>query len=675
MKDSEQIRMTWSIVVRDELKKVLLSLEKAKCLLTEVIHPSGCLPLVGFSDDEIRLVLPALARRFNVALATDDTLRFADDPQFLDVFRRLGAEPVAMLACGWVRCGLGCPPPERAPEQCQRCRCGAEVYFNSPGPVCLRAVRQILGLYGRLLTRYPENEVTAEFRDAFLKRVTDKPNIVLPDRYAEVFDLLLGDTDLSPLQGGDSDVRLRNGPGAVAERYKAWEKENLFFHWEPRYDSLDRSLLRQPFEDVYNGRPAFTALCCDYARVAFVPKDYRGPRVIAAEPALHAYVQQGCDELIRKGIAKSIARYCIDLNDQTVNSRAAQEGSVNGSLATIDLSDASDTVRIDHLLPLERVRPDVFSWLMILRTPRVLVDGKLVELTTFSPMGSSLTFPVETLVFATTIISALWDVVMGKCVPCRKGTMIRFMKKANLHLYGDDIVIDSIYASNAIDSLVLAGFSPNLAKCCVKGFFRESCGVDAVFGQDVTPLRPRYLPGAAERDWSGYKDMIQGFLDRGCPCTALWLWHLCATGPLHVVYPFCSPHDFLGDDLLVDTFGQVQALVACKPAHKKWDRDLQVTMWKSCYISTTGVSFPFRKGVSVNHHFDLCRYRDALRSKGHAEALEYAWQRESRPSLGEFPSDASYPGRVPRLRRKTTWVRAKEAFTPERGSIEGLLNL
>jgi hypothetical protein len=58
-------------------------------------------------------------------------------------------------------------------------------------------------------------------------------------------------------------------------------------------------------------------------------------------------------------------------------------------------------------------------------------------------------------------------------------------------VYGDDVVVPTAFAADAIEQLETFGLLVNRAKSCVTGFFRESCGVDAYKGHNITPLRLR----------------------------------------------------------------------------------------------------------------------------------------------------------------------------------------
>jgi hypothetical protein len=58
-------------------------------------------------------------------------------------------------------------------------------------------------------------------------------------------------------------------------------------------------------------------------------------------------------------------------------------------------------------------------------------------------------------------------------------------------VYGDDVIVPTAQAANAIEQLEAFGLKVNRAKSCTSGFFRESCGTDAYKGVNVTPVRLR----------------------------------------------------------------------------------------------------------------------------------------------------------------------------------------
>lgn len=202
-------------------------------------------------------------------------------------------------------------------------------------------------------------------------------------------------------------------------------------------------------------------------RVAFVPKTAVTHRTIAIEPLMNIYAQLGLGALMRR----KLKRFDIDLDDQTPNQRAAFEGSVTGSLATIDLSSASDTVAKELI---RLLLPDGwFKCLDLCRSKSGSLDGKWFRYEKFSSMGNGFTFELESLVF--------WGLMFGVCRELEIETQ-------SVLVYGDDIVIPVAAYDLAKEVLEWCGFSVNPNKSYHTGPFRESCGKDYYDGKEVRPF-------------------------------------------------------------------------------------------------------------------------------------------------------------------------------------------
>jgi hypothetical protein len=212
-------------------------------------------------------------------------------------------------------------------------------------------------------------------------------------------------------------------------------------------------------------------------RVAFVPKTAVTHRTIAIEPLMNIYAQLGLGTLMRR----KLCRRGIDLDDQTPNQRAAREGSITGSLATLDLSSASDTVAkelVRLLLP-----EGWFMWLDMCRSKVGILDGKWLRYEKFSSMGNGYTFELETLIF--------WGLMVGVCRHLK-------ISDESVLVYGDDIVVPVAAYDLAVEVLEWCGFSPNRAKSFHTGLFRESCGKDYFDGTEVRPFFQKEIPTRPE---------------------------------------------------------------------------------------------------------------------------------------------------------------------------------
>lgn len=204
-------------------------------------------------------------------------------------------------------------------------------------------------------------------------------------------------------------------------------------------------------------------------RVLTVPKSNSTNRTIAAEPTLNMYFQLGVGQHIRR----RLRRKGINLNDQSINQELAFRGSLDGSLATIDLENASNSVSYEVVklfLP-----ADWFELLDDLRSPVGTVLGRAHRYRMFSSMGNGYTFELESLIFFAILK-----------VACRRNSLIS--------VYGDDLIVPTSEVESCIKWLSFFGFDTNLSKTFYRGFFRESCGKHFLKGVEVTPFFVRRIP-------------------------------------------------------------------------------------------------------------------------------------------------------------------------------------
>jgi len=202
--------------------------------------------------------------------------------------------------------------------------------------------------------------------------------------------------------------------------------------------------------------------------VITVPKNAKTDRVIAIEPLLNMFIQKGIGSVIRR----KLKRVGVNLDSQSLNQDLAQAGSSDGSLATIDLSSASDCI---SLRLVEELLPD--DWVEAIKLARsplgVLPDGTEIRYQKVSSMGNGYTFELESLIFWALLSSVMSN--SGELDP-------RFA------VYGDDIVCPVGCAERLIHVLGFVGFKTNNEKTFVHGPFRESCGKHYFHGVDVTPI-------------------------------------------------------------------------------------------------------------------------------------------------------------------------------------------
>lgn len=296
-------------------------------------------------------------------------------------------------------------------------------------------------------------------------------------------------TTLGPYSYGE--WRFRHGPGAIAETTRKSNKYKLF-NWSERLQSVF------PLDDcgVHNATEWVDRVLQDAhsgldpkSRMVAVPKTFTKPRLIACEPSEHQWCQQNIWHYLHSKVRDSWIGEFIWFNDQTRNQRLCLLGSMDGSLATVDLKAASDRVSCHIVGQTFRRNPGLLLALQATRTRFVEQDlahdvPGLIPLKKFSTMGSTCTFPVETLIFFCVAISA---VLTSRQVRPTLGKIRELTEQVTV--FGDDMIVPVDCRELLFHALELLHFKLNVAKTFSTGRFRESCGVDAFRGHDVTPAK------------------------------------------------------------------------------------------------------------------------------------------------------------------------------------------
>jgi hypothetical protein len=285
----------------------------------------------------------------------------------------------------------------------------------------------------------------------------------------------------------------RHGPGATAERISGNSKYN-WRSWhdrlEPYFPSLENAYTLSAYDSVEFEK--LTIIPGDLerpVRVVPVPKTLKGPRIIAIEPCCMQYVQQGIRDVLYDVLeSDDISAGHVNFRDQSVNQRLALSASNSGKLATIDLSEASDRVPWSLAKEMFSSNPELLGAIEACRSTHAeLPDGTVIgPLGKFASMGSALCFPVEAMYFYTICVMALLE---AHDLPVTRANCYTVSRE--IYVYGDDIVVPANEAVIVLDYLRKYNCKVNTNKTFYRGKFRESCGVDAYGGAEVTPVYVR----------------------------------------------------------------------------------------------------------------------------------------------------------------------------------------
>jgi len=509
---------------------------------------------------------------------------------------------------------------------------------------CIHSVklyREITGMFKKLI--YSDSH-----EDILHKKVVNEfmeCDNIIPDAIdSPAFDYFLTPVSnmiLLDLHNYDPRVlKAKHGPGSVAESHspnQKWQGVLADMRKHDRYassfgfdtfisESVDdqhrcSKMLTEDLDEIHDA-PA------GIAKLISVAKSSVARRTITMEPVLKQFLQQGLNTTLRSSIERcNVLRGCLALSSQARNQIACLEGSRTGQIATIDLSAASDRLSLLLVKKIFASKTLFLEDLIRTRSSFVQIEESVHKLRKYAGMGNATTFPVQSVTFAVLAICAILS------YDGLRPTLKNVVRSSRLlRVYGDDITIPSQYVARLDTWLTHYGLKINHKKSFSTGFFRESCGVDAFHGQDVTPLYVKALPGLLSSKSSLVVRLVKASNEswmRGLYALSAFFKQLVETevGPLPLVAKECGG---LGWHSRVDT----------NVAHK-WDGKLQ--------------QFVFRTLVVKGIHAD-----DAL--DGRAALLKSLATLELRPIDTVVISDPRHLQRSPkryrnRLRRRWLPVR------------------
>lgn len=385
--------------------------------------------------------------------------------------------------------------------------------LHEPDIDCIWAIRQITLMASKIELPVSESRQAAAIR-AYVEcesdvrkaeaRLRDDTHGNLTMDFVRVSRLLWADLfSAVDLRVANGEIFPKHGPGATADRLQGNQKyaqvewprrlEGVFpcsDHLIPSHRHhgwLDRVDITEPGAE----RPV---------RIVTVPKTLKAPRIIGIEPTAMQYMQQAMHGAFVEEITRldnlSMARgktpyldSLIGWHSQVPNQELARLGSIDGSLATLDLSEASDRVSNQLVRTMFRAHPHLAEAVDACRSRKADVPGHgIIRLAKFASMGSALTFPIESMVFMTIVMMGVERELNRQLT---KKDVISLL--GQVRTYGDDIIVPSRHAQSVISLLEAFGLKVGENKSFWNGKFRESCGKEYYGGHDVSVVKIRAL--------------------------------------------------------------------------------------------------------------------------------------------------------------------------------------
>jgi hypothetical protein len=359
------------------------------------------------------------------------------------------------------------------------------VLLEHPSTDAIRAIRQVCHLHGKLKELPSPEKLKAAF-DGYV-RTDNEVSQALPELLIEEFRRTAREawgrhfSNMEKFLYHDGFLAdAKHGPGAVSQplssngkwRNKEWTERLERYFLSTEY--LNHSLACEGEEMVLHPPGQEPP-----ARVIAVPKTAKSPRIITIEPVYNQFIQQGFAALFTNWMYRDPE---VSFEFREPNQLLAQAGSRDGSYATIDLSEASDRISLRLVKELFGDHKFLLGGILACRSmTSELEDGTTVQLRKFASMGSALTFPIQTLVFAT----------IAKMAVRRSSRSAGYLHNQLMRVYGDDIIVPIEAAHETVKLLVAFGLKVNTAKSFWTGRFRESCGGDYYAGVPVNLVRVR----------------------------------------------------------------------------------------------------------------------------------------------------------------------------------------
>jgi hypothetical protein len=287
----------------------------------------------------------------------------------------------------------------------------------------------------------------------------------------------------------------KHGPGAVSDqRWGAYKY--AFTNWPDKLESVfpyaDFALANYAQMEVDSPVAALSREFLEErgSKLIAVPKTLSTPRLIASEPTSNQWCQQIIKDYFYRRTRETFISRFISFEDQTKNGLLALRASREQSHATIDLSSASDRVSCWHVERLFRRLPCLLRALQSCRTPWIQQSlcrdfPRYQPVRKYSTMGNATIFPVQSLFFLSVALGCVAHAKRLKVTPGE----LRKLGEMQVRVFGDDIIVPEDCAALVSDTLTTLGLKVNANKTFLAGKFKESCGVDAYDGHDVTPVR------------------------------------------------------------------------------------------------------------------------------------------------------------------------------------------
>lgn len=339
----------------------------------------------------------------------------------------------------------------------------------------------------------------------------------------------------------------------------------------------------------------------EHLNLTIVPKKYNIGRVIVPDTILGGFISNGLGHMIMDRLKVNAG---LDIRTkQREHREVARRASVTGHLVTADMSKASDNI---SWALLQRILPP--DWLEVIKHDKVTAvkyENDLLEVASPLLMGKGYTFPLQTLVFYSLLVSIADQLGIGH---------------KYISVYGDDLIYPQKMHKYVLAVFPQLGLKINVDKTSAdkghgtafrkSGCFRESCGGDYLDGKSIRPYAPMGRSGDPDKNITRfttqsekaamYYTLLNGLLSR-------WEWWEIRTT---VRYLLIAAQNCTGELLIVPNTRSVSSGLRYDADGLQWLLDVEENL---------NVEWPKRTVI---------RHKDAL--GGYSDVWSY-WSLDEKP--------------------------------------------
>lgn len=264
----------------------------------------------------------------------------------------------------------------------------------------------------------------------------------------------------------------------------------------------------------------------NYVKVNVVGKTALIGRIIGSPPSSMLAFQCGMGDYFERKLVK----FCkINLKTaQELHRFLAMENSLDGAFSTMDQRKASDNIL--KIFAMFMVPKSVGDYMSAISPSTLQIEGKFVHTHMLCAAGNGFNTGFQTLLF--------W--VLIKAIQKEVGV------KQHVYVYGDDVILHNSVYDSVCKVFPLLGLEINQGKSFKEGPFRESCGGDYLYGNNVRAFYASTVPQTTI-DWIRFVNGIRrvGYYNnadtwRSSGIHRLWFWCVLHIEPKDRI--FCPLH-------------------------------------------------------------------------------------------------------------------------------------